>query len=1112
MLPRSIHHHATVWHRWSRVLLVLALILVGAGCTKKLKAQRHLSRGEKAFQAEQYDRAEIEYLNVLKQSPLNPTAVSRLGLIYQAEGRWLPAVSFLRKAAEIGPNNSQVCLKLGLSYMALHRAKEAGQQAAVVLTREPTNDDALILLADAAMTTNDIQAAWRRLHGQAEPLKNRAAWHLACGTLYGRTQDLQHAESEFKRALALDPKCGTAYLALSTVYLLRNDRKQAEAALQTAAGMAPLRSALRIRYASFQVQAGQSEQAKQSILDMMKKAPDYNPGWMFLADTAFREHKNDECDSYLQRVLSRDPINYEALMLKGNLYMTKGQSTNGLAQFERVLALYGSVPQVHYEIALAHLLNQNPSKAAASLRQALAANPDFPEAILLLAQLDLRKGDTLAAIDSLNQLLKKKPQIAGAYTLLASAYLAQKSPDQATAILQRMAASFPHSPDAFLLLGNVLTQGRKTREARSAFERCLELAPDYLPALEQIVDLDLTDKDYAAAAARVQEQMKKTPEAGEPWLLMAKIHLQQSSGHVAQEVEKNPALAHRPVPASEVGAAKPDLDLAEAALKKAIELNPNLKMAYLLLAQMYVVSHRERQALERLDSLTSKTNDIAGLMLKGMIYDEMKDYPSARGCYEKLLSLYPTFNPAMNNLAYLYSARFGDLDKAYQLAEQARQLQPADPFTADTLGWILYRKGQFARALGLIEESALKQPRDPEIQFHLGMTRYMMGDEEQAQSALQRAAEGEKDFPDRAEIQKRLSILAVDAKAGDPAIKAKLEMELKSTPDDPVLLTRLGLIRTREGATEAAANTFRAVLKRNPGNSRAMLLLANLYYDQQHDRARALELVREAHALRPDDPRVSHLLARLVFEEGTDFTWASSLIEESARKLPSDADVLYDLAWCRYSVGRVAEAEAAMDKAAVVGKEFAKLSQAQQFLRLCHACRDGTGAEKAVAEAQQVLVHEPENVPALLVTAMVSESRREYEKAAALYERILAKYPLFMPAVRNLAILEGSALGKDEKAWPLATRAREAFPRDTEVARVLGMLAFRRGDFARSKDLLTECTTGAQPDPELLYYLGMSQFRLKNWGESRARLQQALAMKVEPALAEEARRILKDLK
>jgi tetratricopeptide (TPR) repeat protein len=88
------------------------------------------------------------------------------------------------------------------------------------------------------------------------------------------------------------------------------------------------------------------------------------------------------------------------------------------------------------------------------------------------------------------------------------------------------------------------------------------------------------------------------------------------------------------------------------------------------------------------------------------------------------------------------------LPKAYEVARKARELLPNDPSTADTLGWILYKRGEYTWALSLLQESANSDrlSDNPEVQFHLGMTYYMINDEARAGKWLRRAISSTQEF------------------------------------------------------------------------------------------------------------------------------------------------------------------------------------------------------------------------------------------------------------------------------------------------------------------------------------------------------------------------------
>ena len=71
--------------RFPAALLLLAAVFALAvgctGCTAKARKVYHEKRAEKFYAASQFDRAEIEYLNVLHNDPMDAQAIGRLGLI-----------------------------------------------------------------------------------------------------------------------------------------------------------------------------------------------------------------------------------------------------------------------------------------------------------------------------------------------------------------------------------------------------------------------------------------------------------------------------------------------------------------------------------------------------------------------------------------------------------------------------------------------------------------------------------------------------------------------------------------------------------------------------------------------------------------------------------------------------------------------------------------------------------------------------------------------------------------------------------------------------------------------------------------------------------------------
>ena len=78
-------------------------------------------------------------------------------------------------------------------------------------------------------------------------------------------------------------------------------------------------------------------------------------------------------------------------------------------------------------------------------------------------------------------------------------------------------------------------------------------------------------------------------------------------------------------------------DVAQTALLKAIDLDPNFTRAYDLLVPIYSRANKLPEALREMNAvLAKKPNDVRALLLTGSIYNAMKDYNKARDSYEKV--------------------------------------------------------------------------------------------------------------------------------------------------------------------------------------------------------------------------------------------------------------------------------------------------------------------------------------------------------------------------------------------------------------------------------------------------------------------------------------------
>jgi len=1061
-------------------LIVLLLVAItGAGCTAKVKASYHLRRANNYFNAGQYDKADIEYKNVLRNNQQDAQAWGRLGIIYFEEGRLGEAAQILARAQQLATNNLEVRLKLGTIYLQAGKLKEAQDEAAFVLEKSPRDAQAPILLAEAA-ATNQVAAMRQRLQRMSQTVET-APLEVALGVLSFRQGDLKTAEASFKRAVTLDPKFADAYSALGNVFVVQRDLKQADQAFKTAADLAPPRTGKALQYAQFKIATGDSAAGKRLLDGLVKKAPDYLPTWLALAQLAANDKKYADAVTLLGNVLSRDPQNLEGVLMKSRLELQQGQAAEAIVDLDRLAKVFPKLPKIYYQLAQAHLAHNESDKAIGNLNQALTLDPKYADAILLLAEVQVRTGNATPAIASLQQLLKQQPQIVPAQLLLAEAYRNQGSLDGAVQIYRGLEKAYPTNAVFPLLLGTTLLQQKDNAGARTALDQSLKLAPDSMQVFEQLANLDLMEKQYAAALQRVQQKIGQYPKSAALQMLLANVLV--ASG---------------------------DTNQAESALSKAIELQPDAQQPYLMLAQLYTTANQNQKAIADLQAALSKNpTNTAALLLMGMTYNAEKEYKDARDAYEKVLAVSPKNALALNNLAYLYAENLGQPDKGLQLARQVRDLATADPAVADTLGWVLFRNGQYSSALSLERESAAKLATVPEIQFHLAMTCYMMGDEANARTAFQRALQLPGDLPETNECNQCLSVLAIDPTTAGADTRAWLEKRVASQPNDSIATLRLAAIYQRDGMVDKAVATYEAALQVNPQNITAMVNLARLY--EPKDPQKAFNMAKAAYNLTPNNPLITHTLGHLAFLTG-DYKWSLSLLQLTAQAQPQNPEVLYHLGEAYYSEGKVPDARNAMQNALQTGTAFAQTNEARSFLSMTAVVDAPAQALAAQPQVEAILKSVPDYVPALMVKAAIAEQKPDLATAAQTYEGALKHYPDFAPAQKRLAILYAKDPKNDAKTYPLAVKARDAFPTDPEVARTLGIIVYRQGDYPRAATLLQESARQRTSDAELMYYLGMAQYRLKHNAESKTALQRALDLNLSGVPATEAKRVLAELK
>ena len=215
--------------------------------------------------------------------------MKKLAFAYYENGQIGEAFPPLKRYVDGSPDDLEARQKLGTIYLMGRAPDKAREQAETILAKQPDDLDALLLLAEAAETPEQIKDAIARLEAKRATLGDPDRVARALGVLYARNKDLPRAEQEFQAAVSSKPDSPDAHLALARLHLGKGELAEAEKEFKAAADLAPAGSFAGLQLADFYVLTRRVDDAKRSSPTSPPRRPDAFPAWLRLGRDRLRQ-------------------------------------------------------------------------------------------------------------------------------------------------------------------------------------------------------------------------------------------------------------------------------------------------------------------------------------------------------------------------------------------------------------------------------------------------------------------------------------------------------------------------------------------------------------------------------------------------------------------------------------------------------------------------------------------------------------------------------------------------------------------------------------------------------------------------------------------------------
>jgi tetratricopeptide (TPR) repeat protein len=141
---------------------------------------------------------------------------------------------------------------------------------------------------------------------------------------------------------------------------------------------------------------------------------------------------------------------------------------------------------------------------------------------------------------------------------------------------------------------------------------------------------------------------------------------------------------------------------------------------------------------------------------RGIALERSKQWERAEKDFLEALNLVPEQPYVLNYLGYSWVEREKNLKKAKKMIESAVAQRRNDGYIVDSMGWVLYRLGEFKPAVGHLERAVQLRPHDPVINDHLGDAYWRVGRKQEARFQWRRALNFKPDKGDANKIKVKL--------------------------------------------------------------------------------------------------------------------------------------------------------------------------------------------------------------------------------------------------------------------------------------------------------------------------------------------------------------------
>ena len=768
------------------LILSLAIVLAACGSPEDRKAE-YFQKAEALFEQGEFEKARLEYKNVLQIDPEDIKAHYKLGLTQENLQEWRSAAGHYNKVLELDPAHTKARIAMGQFYLLARAFDKAEEEAKTALDNDPNNPDALAFMGSVKAQQKEYAVARFNAEKALKIDPNNINALSLMGAVLVSEGKADEAIKTLNEGIKNNPDDTRLRTIVAGIYASQNKLLKAADIIQQLVDQQPDVSSHRIRLATLYTGAKEIDKAESVLRDMVKDLPDDNQAKLLLIKFLADNRDEDTAKQELVNMVKTNPENYPLQFALAKVYEAEANSEEAIKIYEGIITAEEIKPnglKARNEIAELYARVRDIEKAKILLAEVLAENPNDQQALTLRGKIALAERDPNTAIADFRSAMRDQPNSIPLLRLLARAHAANNELNLSRDMLKR---AVNLAPDDFALREDyirVLAVNNDVDGVVKQLDEVLELEPENLGAMQTLFRVMASQKDwdsaneivsrikqahpdkpigfhYAGLLKQAQQQIEESipefekaielaPDAIQPLTQMVKSYLtldktDDAISKLKSVIKGNDQnfVAHNLL--GEVLLYKGDRKESWKSFDTAMKIKPDWALPYRNKANLYIMNNQEDQAevvykkgIKQTDSSIILVTELAKL------YEKQGEFDNAISIYEEVLIKEEENALAANNLAMLLMNYRGDKESLKRAAILVEGLKDQNSAAyLDTVGWLYYKQDKIEDAISFLKKAVELSPDAPELRYHLGMAYMKQGDRNKARTELIAATETE---------------------------------------------------------------------------------------------------------------------------------------------------------------------------------------------------------------------------------------------------------------------------------------------------------------------------------------------------------------------------------